>query len=132
DGRAALFHPSDLLRLYPSLNSYHDDPLFQGLGTLVESAPLEGYSLLQDCGDAPGASPLLHTPFVDNHHHLGLRPLTNHPSQSRPATSMRGHTTTTPTGQHNSKPHGPIQTGTNNPHFHTGCQHLSRPPFTLP
>ena len=86
DGRAALFHPSDPLRLYPSLNSYHDDPLSQGLGTLVESAPLEGYSLLQDCGDAPEASANTTYPIVI----VAASFIDNHPSQPRPATSKRG------------------------------------------
>ena len=119
--------------LHPSLNPYHYHPLFQGLGTLAESVPLEGYSLLQDCGDAPGASAtttypivVIATSFVDNHHPFGPPPSNQPPLPTSSCYQQeRGTLQPPPIGQHNSKPDGPIQTGTNSPHFHTGCQHLS-------
>jgi hypothetical protein len=56
------------------------------------------------------------TSFADNHPHLGLGPLTRHPTSSC-SQKEKGTLQPPPTGQHNSKPHGTIP---------TRCQHLPR------
>jgi len=51
-------HKIDInLQFHPSLNSYYHHPPFQGLGTLSESAPLEGSSPLKTVGTHPGLLP---------------------------------------------------------------------------
>ena len=89
DGRAALFHPSDPLRLYPSLNSYHDDPLSQGLGTLVESGATV---FSRTVGTHPRHLPIPHTPSSS----LPQASLTTTPPNLVLLPAREGHTTTTP------------------------------------
>ena len=121
----------------PSLDSYHHHPLFQGLGTLAESVPLEGSSPFQGLwGRTHGAfahhytNVVVATSFVDNQFNLGpsalksppwaLALLPTTPFNLASSTAREGHTTTTSTGRRNSRPCGPILTGPWPKHSHTG------------
>ena len=132
----------------PSLDSYHHHPLFQGLGTLAESVPLEGSSPFQGLwGRTHGAfahhytNVVVATSFVDNQFNLGpsalksppwaLALLPTTPFNLASSTAREGHTTTTSTGRRNSRPCGPILTGPWPKHSHTGCPASTTITFNL-